>query len=76
MEDKLATQLLKELKTQFKRLFVAFVIVMAMLFLSNLAWLYAWNLPGTETKTEVVQDGTGTNNFIGNDGDITNGTGN
>ena len=37
-------------------------------------WLYAWNLPVEETTTTetVTQDGEGINNYVGNDGDITN----
>lgn len=49
---------------------------MVLLFVSNLVWLYAWNLPSEETttSTKVVQDGeNGNNNYIGNDGDISNG---
>lgn len=61
-----------------KRLIVAIIIVVILFFISNLAWLYAWNqydYSGKETTTsEVTVDGKeGTANYIGNDGDIVNG---
>lgn len=68
--DSLATELLHSLKSSCKRLFIAFIIVLAMLFATNLAWLYAWNLPTNETTITQDSDENGTNNYIGNDGDI------
>lgn len=75
MEEKLTLELLKEVKSLSRKWFVAFIIVLIMLFVSNIVWLYAWNLPSEETtSTEVVQDGeNGNNNYIGNNGDISNG---
>lgn len=68
----LATELLHSLKSSCKRLFIAFIIVLVMLFVTNIAWLYAWNLPSEEVTTTVTQDSgdDGDNNYIGNDGDI------
>ena len=39
--------------------------------MSNIAWLYAWNLPREETVSELSQeaDDNAVNNYIGNDGD-------
>lgn len=61
-----------------KRLIVAIIIVVILFFISNLAWLYAWNqydYSGAETTTsEITVDGKeGTANYIGNDEDIVNG---
>ncbi len=71
-EDNLATELLHTLKTSIKRLYVILVILIVLLFGTNMAWLYAWNLPSEESTTTITQDydDSGSNNFIGNDGDI------
>lgn len=44
-KDSLASELLHLVKTQARRWFIAFIVVLIMLFATNLAWLYAWNLP-------------------------------
>ena len=76
MEDNnsLASEILGMLKTQLRNAHIIIVILIIALFASNMVWLYAWNLPVEETtKTETVtQDGEGINNYVGNDGDITN----
>ena len=71
-EDNLATELLHTLKSSIKRLYIVIIILILLLFGSNMAWLYAWNLPSEETTTTITQDcdDSGSNNFIGNDGDI------
>ena len=71
-EDNLATELLHTLKTSIKRLYVILVILIILLFGTNMAWLYAWNLPSEENTTTITHDcdDSGSNNFIGNDGDI------
>ena len=46
--DNLAIELLKTLKTTIKRLWVAVVILIALLFSTNMIWLYYWNLPVEE----------------------------
>lgn len=71
-EDNLATELLHTLKSSIKRLYVILVILIVLLFGTNMAWLYAWNLPSEENTTTITQDcdDSGSNNFIGNDGDI------
>ena len=43
--DSLATELLHTLKTSIKRLYIVIIILILLLFGSNMAWLYAWNLP-------------------------------
>ena len=76
MEDNnsLASEILGMLKTQLRNAHIIIVILIIALFASNMMWLYAWNLPVDETTTTetITQDGEGVNNYIGNDGDITN----
>lgn len=50
--EKLATELLREVKLQAKCWFVLFLIVLVMLFTSNIVWLYAWCLQAEETISE------------------------
>ena len=73
--DSLATELPHTLKASIKRLYIVIIILILLLFGSNMVWLYAWNLPSETSDTTISQDSedNGTNNFIGNDGDITNG---
>lgn len=60
-----------------KRLTIALVIAVIAMLLSNLAWLWVWNsyeYVGDTTSKVLVDSGEGGNaNYIGNDGDITNG---
>lgn len=74
-EQSLALELLKDYKKQNKRQFIIILVILSM-FTALLGYtIYLLNDIGTETTTqEVTQDNTnGSNNFIGNDGDITNG---
>lgn len=79
-ETKLASEILKELKTNCKRNFILFIITLVLLFATNAIWLYAWCLPVEETTSTVTTtveqdtDGPGANNYIGEDGDVYNGT--
>lgn len=62
-----------------KKLVVALVVTIVLIFVSNAIWLYAWmqyDYSSDMTTTEHVDiDGkNGVANYIGNDGDITNGT--
>lgn len=59
-----------------KRLWIALIIVAAMMFASNAAWLYAWmqyDYVDMDRSIAINAD-NGTANYIGNNGDITNGT--
>lgn len=61
-----------------KRLILALIIATALIFASNLVWIYAWgqyDYSSEETKIDVKAD-KGIANYIGNDGDITNGADN
>ena len=63
-----------------RALIKALIIAIALLFASNAVWLYAWvqyDYVGTDESSEITVDaGSGTANYIGQDGDITNGTDN
>lgn len=57
-----------------KRMIVALVAAIALLFASNALWLYAWMRYDYESYAAITDDG-GDANIIGNDGDIYNGYG-
>lgn len=67
----LATELLHEVKATSKRWFILFIITLLMLFGTNMAWLYAWNLPAEETT--ISSDNNSNANYINGEGDMTNG---
>ena len=71
-DGKLALELLMQMKTTIKRLFIVVIVLLIMLFATNIAWLYCWNIPTDSASTSISQDSddNGTNNYIGNDGDI------
>ena len=70
--DSLATELLHTLKASIKRLYIVIIILILLLFGSNMVWLYAWNLPSEETTTTVTSDNDSNANYINGEGDITN----
>ena len=59
-----------------RRLVIALIVSIAMLFASNVAWLWFFNQFDI-TSEEIMVDGTqnGNANFIGEDGTINNGRG-
>ncbi len=69
-----------------KRLISAIIILIAIVFASNLVWLYAWcQYDYVSEETSVTVDGGGdgnanyvgnNTNYVGNDGDINNGENN
>ena len=73
-KDTLASEILHHLIVQNKRIFVVLIATLIMLFASNLAWLYVFNQYDFQSYELNSNDG-GNANFIGNDGDITNGNG-
>ena len=72
-DEKLALELLHELKSSCRRWFIAFIISIVMLFATNLTWLYAWNLPNESESTTISSDDNSNANYINGQGDITNG---
>ena len=64
------------MERQIKRLWIALIVSVCLLFASNAAWLYAWmqyDYSSEETIVDVNSDDGGNANYIGNDGDIVNG---
>lgn len=59
---------------QIKRLWIALIVAVCLLFASNVAWLYALTLYDYASYEAITDDG-GDANIIGNDGDIYNGYG-
>lgn len=59
-----------------KRLIIVIVIAVALMFASNMAWLYAWNLYDYESASVIVDgESKGNANYIGASGVINNGEG-
>lgn len=73
MEDNtLAMELLHQLKSNMRKWFIAFIIVLIMFFASNIAWLYAWN-PPTENTTTTTYDADSEDNgnaVINDEGEV------
>ena len=64
------------MERQIKRLWIAVIVSVCLLFASNSAWLYAWcqqDYSSEDTIVDVNSDDGGNANYIGNDGDIVNG---
>lgn len=62
-----------------KRLILALVLVVSLMFLSNALWLNAWISYDYADETETItvdSEGEGNANYIGQDGDINNGESN
>ena len=59
-----------------KRLVIALLISVILIFVSNAFWLYAWcQYDYSDNATVYTQDGLGFNNInTGTQGDVTNGT--
>ena len=62
------------MERQVKRGWIALVVAVCLLFVSNAAWLYAWTSYDYSSYEAITDDG-GDANIIGNDGDIYNGYG-
>lgn len=59
------------METANKRMFIAFLIVLVMLFVTNAAWIVYENQFQDVVVTQ--ENDKAANNYIGNDGDIYNG---
>lgn len=55
-----------------KRLVIVLIVAVALIFASNMAWLIAWNQ--YDYLSVDIENSNGNANYIGNDGDIINGT--
>lgn len=74
-EESFAMELLKDFKVQNKRLFIVWIITFLTLIGVTCYTIYLLNDIGVieETTTITQENEDGYNNYIGNDGDITNG---
>ena len=64
---------------QIKRMWIALIVAVALIFASNAIWLYAWmQYDYTGTYEEIIVDAeyNGNANYIGQDGNIYNGENN
>ena len=80
-EQSFAMELLKDQKKQNKRMFIIILVILGMFtcLLGYTIWLLNdIGITTEETTTQEVtqENSNGNNNFIGNDGDITNGKAN
>ncbi len=58
-----------------KRLVIALIVAVALIFASNVVWIVAWCQYDYSSEVIELDGGSGENaNYIGNDGDIYNGT--
>lgn len=71
-ERSLAYELIQDARKQNKRTFVLLIIVLALWFSTIFGFIWYINQFDYATETTTL-DGNGTNNYIGNDGDINNG---
>lgn len=64
---------------QQRRMVIIIILLILLLVASNALWLYEWNqydYIDDDTEIEVNSDGGGSANYIGRNGDITNGQSN
>lgn len=62
------------MERHIKRLWIAVIVAVCLLFASNAAWLLAWT-SYDYASYEAITDNGGDANIVGNDGDIYNGYG-
>ena len=62
------------MERQIKRLWIAVIVAVCLLFASNAGWLLAWTAYDYSSY-EAITDNGGDANIVGNDGDIYNGYG-
>lgn len=66
MVENLATEILHEIKLESRRNFIMLIIAIVLLFASNIAWLYAWNLPDKQITESYELDGQDDANVVYN----------
>ena len=72
-EESFAMELLKDFKKQNKRMFIVWIITFLTLIGVTCYTIYLLNDIGVIEETITQETEQGYNNYIGNDGDITNG---
>ena len=77
-EQSLAMELLEDYKKANKRQFIIIIVILVMWFCTIGYLIYVLNdISSVETTETITQENAdGYNNYIGNDGDITNGKAN
>ena len=71
-----ALDILKDYKKENKRLFTILVTILVLWFITAGYLVYILNDTGTIEETIEQETGSGNNNYIGNNGDISNGEAN
>ena len=56
-----------------RRLVIALIVAIVMIAITNITWLIVWNSYEYVGESTVTVEGEGNANYIGDDGDITNG---
>lgn len=56
-----------------RRLVIALIVAIVMIAITNITWLIIWNSYEYVGESTVTVEGEGNANYIGDDGDITNG---
>lgn len=70
-------RMMARLERTIKRLWILLILLVGLLFGTNLAWiLYESQFTDEETIRVEQENDSGNNNYIGHDGDITNGKAN
>ena len=72
-EQSFAMELLHQSKKTNQRLYIILIVVLCMWFATIGYLVYVLNDTGTIETTRVEQSDAGSNNYIGNDGEIING---
>lgn len=65
------------MERQIKRITVALIVTVILMFVSNALWLYAWaqyDYTSTSTQTVDIDGKQGNANYVENGGSIVNGT--
>lgn len=76
--EKMVSQYIFELELarserHIKRLWIALIITIILLFASNAIWIYEWTRYDYASDEVMIDSGEDNANYIGRDGDITNG---
>lgn len=66
-DGKLALELLMQMKSTIKRLFAIIIILVMILFGTNIAWLYYWNLPNRSAESSYNLESQDNGNAIYNE---------
>ena len=72
MQERFAIEVIREAKVQSKRKDIIIILLIVLFFLSNVAWLVAWNLPAHEVTTESydMQGEDSANVFYNGEGEV------